>query len=127
MQVITSRIDFADGVFIGGGNPTTSLTPTAQSSMTTSVIDAPVGQELQLSDLQNISGGGAHIFISGLIVGGGTALMADMALDYYTGKGLGEHWVDAVGAATDWVNSQGDDNVAPTGDGKGCTDRDLPM
>ena len=124
MQVITSRIDFADGVFIGGGNPTIFLTPTAQSSMTTSFVDAAVSQELQLSDLQNISGGIPALWA---ILGAEAALAADLLLEHHTGKGIGEHFSDAVEGAYEWATSEDECSVAPTKDGKGCTDRDLPM
>ena len=95
--------------------------------MTFSVINAPVGQELQLSDLQNINGGGASLVVGGVLIGAGTALIADMLLEKSTGKGIGEHWIDACGKAVEWATSEDEGNVAPTGDGKGCTDRDLPM
>ena len=63
--------------------------------MTSTVINAPVGQELQLSDLQNINGGGASLVVGGVLIGAGTALIADMLLEKSTGKGIGEHWIDA--------------------------------
>ena len=50
-----------------------------------------------------------------------------MALEHFTGKGLSEHFDDAVQAGVEWLESEDGGNVAPTGDGKGCTDRDLPM
>ena len=95
--------------------------------MATSFITDQVDQELQLTDLQNMNGGtvGSFLFGAGIIVGAGGFLMADMILMEETGKGVGEHFVDAVGAASEWVKDQCD--VAPTGDGKGCTDRGLPF
>ena len=96
--------------------------------MTSSVINAPVGQELQLSDLQNISGGGAHLVVGGVIVGAGTALIADMLVEIHTGKSIGFHIGKAASDAYEWATKSDDQcDVAPTGDGKGCTDRDLPM
>ena len=97
--------------------------------MTSSVINAPVGQELQLSDLQNISGGNAVLLVgSGVIWGAGAAAVTDMLLEHHTGKGLGEHIGKAFEDAYDWATKSDDQcDVAPTGDGKGCTDRDLPM
>ena len=94
--------------------------------MTTSVIDSAVGQELQLSDLQNISGGGAPLILAGML-GAEIALGADMLLEHYTGKGIGDRFIDAVGEAYEWATSEDECGVAPTKDGKGCTDRDLPM
>ena len=93
--------------------------------MTTSVIDAPVGQELQLSDLQNISGGGVPLLWA--MLGAEAALAADLLLEHHTGKGIGEHFSDAVEGAYEWATSEDECSVAPTKDGKGCTDRDLPM
>ena len=95
--------------------------------MTSSVINAPVGQELQLSDLQNINGGGASLVVGGVLIGAGTALIADMLLEKSTGKGIGDRFIDAVGEAYEWATSEDECGVAPTKDGKGCTDRDLPM
>ena len=95
--------------------------------MATSFITDQVDQELQLTDLQNMNGGNvASVFFgAGIIIGAGGFLMADMILLEETGKGVGEHFIDAVGAASEWVKDQTD--VAPTPDGKGCTDRDLPF
>ena len=33
--------------------------------------------------------------VGGVLIGAGTALIADMLLEKSTGKGIGEHWIDA--------------------------------
>ena len=99
--------------------------------MTTSFITDQIDQELQLTDLQNVNGGtGVELALAGL-AGVGLFMWADLYLIETTGKGVTANIIDA---AKDAMNSstdssdQGDGgNVAPTGNGKGCTDRGLPF
>ena len=44
-----------------------------------------------------------------------------------TGKTILNHVADAFKSSTESSGENNGGNVAPTGDGKGCTDRDLPI
>ena len=93
--------------------------------MTTSFLTDQADQELQLSDLQNISGGNAAYFVVGIGLGATGVLLADMYLTAETGKGIGDHLKGAMEDVKKLLDDKCE--VAPTGDGKGCTDRGLPF
>ena len=99
--------------------------------MTTSFINDQVDQELQLIDLQNMNGGtvGSAMIGGALGVANGIAftLLVDGGLRLSTGKGIWDHVVDAYNSSTESSDQNDGGNVAPTGDGKGCTDRGLPI
>ena len=91
--------------------------------MTTSFITDQLSQELSLDDMKAISGGVAPLWVG---VGFMGAVVTDQLLEHFTGKGLSEHWNEGVLSTADYVLGS-DSNVAPREDGKGCTDRGLPL
>ena len=89
--------------------------------MTTSCVTDQVNQELSLDDMQSISGG---LLVEACLVAGGftVGLITDQVLEGTTGRGLSEHFGDAVEYVTDGINdlvngtdSNGDRNVTTTG------------
>jgi|TARA_B100000073_G_C23719293_1_gene567077 hypothetical protein len=95
--------------------------------MTTSYITDQVDQELQLADLQNINGGFLQYLVGALGL-----YAADIWIEEFTGKDIKEHVDDAGRAVIGYVKDSGDPcsaggNVKPTGDGRGCTDRNRPF
>ena len=100
--------------------------------MTTSYITDQIDQELELTDLQNMNGGVTGLEIGlAIVIGAGAYAVADGASYVLTGKGITEHFMDAskdiYQDATGSSDQNNGGNVAPTGDGKGCTDRGLPI
>ena len=100
--------------------------------MTTSYITDQIDQELELTDLQNMNGGVTGLEIGLAIAIGAISYAAADAWSYtVTGKGITEHFMDAskdIYQSATWSSDQNNGgNVAPTGDGKGCTDRDWPV
>ena len=93
--------------------------------MTTCISDQ-ASEELSLEALQCINGGWLAPLAAGAMLGGFFVFAADLVLEHTTGKGVSEHTSDAVGTAMDYW-SGGGNSVAPTDDGKGCTDRDIPF
>ena len=91
--------------------------------MTTSFITDQIDQELQLTDLQNLNGGSPAIFGIGMIAGIGGGITLNFLVEELTGKGIVDHVADAVESSLKPDQCE----VAPTGDGKGCTDRDWPV
>jgi len=57
--------------------------------------------------------------VAGIAVG----ITIDAFIEKETGKGI----VDHIGEAVESALKPDQCEVAPTGDGKGCTDRDMPM
>ena len=103
--------------------------------MTTSFINDKVDQELELTDLQNMNGGtvgSALIGVGlGMLVGAEFVLIIDLGLRRSTGKGIWDHVEEAMNPNDQPTTESGGENnggnVAPTGDGKGCIDRGLPI
>ena len=100
--------------------------------MTTSFITDQADQELQLSNLQNMNGGVTGLELALAVAVGASAYAAVDSWTYaLTGKGITEHVmdtaVDAIKSASGSSDQNDGCNVAPTGDGKGCTDRGLPF
>ena len=99
--------------------------------MTTSFISEASDQELQLSDLQQLNGAMPVLIALGYAAAG-TAIGAGI---FYAGEAYEwfkenrEKIADDVSEAVHDAISAEDHggNVAPTGDGKGCTDRGLPF
>ena len=92
--------------------------------MTTSFITDQIDQELQITDLQSMNGGSAPLIL-GLGAAGGLmiGIAIDAVIEKETGKTILEHATDAVKS----VLKPDQCEVAPTGDGKGCTNRDWPV
>ena len=108
--------------------PTLHSTSNNSSTMTTSFIGEASDQELQLSDLQQLNGAMPVLIAVGYAATG----WAIGAGAFYLNEWFQENREDIADSVSETVHdaiSAEDDgnNVAPTGDGKSCTDRGLPF
>ena len=96
--------------------------------MTTSFITDQIDQELQLTELAQMNGAMPALIVAGLAVGGFAAGYFGAEAYYWFEENREKIADDVSEAVHDAISAEDDGgNVAPTGDGKGCTDRGLPF
>ena len=92
--------------------------------MSTSFISENTDQELSMEDLQGANGGVAMLILAALLPG--VANAPDKCDDIYLKPSVWEvFWTGSTLGEPDGTEP-GTCKVAPSPDGKGCTDRNLP-